>query len=724
MSAKSCFKGFQLSIFGFQLKRCLWHAYNTQLLQKLTSTLNSCFNIYEQRRVDGQNRSPITHNYFIALFIGILSIVGCENSAPKRQVRYEWQTVMEGDWSSHLYEVHFVSEKRGWAVGNAVDVTPGADFGEGAESLIIHTNDGGQTWHRQHSSVFNNPLRNVYFRSASEGWCIGEGGTLIHTIDGGQTWQHIETGTENNLHDLFIGNGTGWIVGDWGTVLKTTDNGQTFTQIDGQVFGGNQSLKGVHFIDENRGWIVTYSPPTSTHSEKAGYIYQTTDGGETWDVQFETEAALFNLHFIDKQTGWVVGDKRSIFATTDGGNTWNFLTQGTNERHKSSYGQPDYLGNEPLHTFTLYDIDFVDTQNGWIVGDLGVILHTSSGGKEKWKHQRGGPRFHNSADAVLLGVDFVSKQIGWAVGENGTILHTRNGGVTWESQSSPSHLLVGICAISPDEGYVVGDRGTILRTENGGGVWRAQDSRTTECFGATHFASAQIGWAVAEAGVVLHTRNGGSVWQRQVSGTQQDLLGVFFADEKNGWCVGSGGEIIHTNDGGKTWRRQKSGTHWNLFDVHFTSKRRGWAVGLNGTMLATVDGGTHWKLSPLSERYPSFLLDAVMFVTPEIGWVVGLDLRSLGMDGLILHTENGGKTWQRQESHTRNFLDDVFFISETEGWIVGKEGLVLHTIDGGQNWRPQHTDTKTDLKAIYVSNTDSGWAVGQNGTILRYEAVP
>lgn len=684
MSAKSCFKGYQFSVFGFQL----------------------------------------THNSLIALFIGILSIVGCENSAPQRQVRYEWKTVMEGDWSSHLYDVHFVSEKRGWAVGNAVDVTPGTDFGEGAESLIIHTNDGGQTWHRQHSSVFNNPLRNVYFRSASEGWCIGEGGTLIHTTDGGQTWQHIETGTENNLHDLFIGNGTGWIVGDWGTVLKTTDNGQTFTQIDGQVFGGNQSLKGVHFIDENRGWIVTYSPPTSTHSEKAGYIYQTTDGGETWEVQFEAEAALFNLHFIDKQTGWVVGDKRSIFATTDGGNTWNFVTRGTNERHKSSYGQPDYLGNEPLHTFTLYDIDFVDTQNGWIVGDLGVILHTSSGGKEKWKHQRGGPRFHNSADAVLLGVDFVSKQIGWAVGENGTILHTRNGGVTWESQSSPSHLLVGICAISPDEGYAVGDRGTILRTENGGGVWSAQDSRTTECFGATHFASAQIGWAVAEAGVVLHTRNGGSVWQRQVSETQQDLLGVFFADEKNGWCVGSGGEIIHTNDGGKTWRRQKSGTNWNLFDVHFTSKRRGWAVGLNGTMLATVDGGTHWQLSPLSERYPSFLLDAVMFVTPEIGWVVGLDLRSLGMDGLILHTENGGKTWHRQESHTRNFLDDVFFISETEGWIVGKEGLVLHTIDGGHNWRPQHTDTKTDLKAIYVSNTNSGWAVGQNGTILRYEAVP
>ena len=669
----------------------------------------------------------------VLLLVSILSlVVGCENSTSKRQIQYEWKTVMEGDWSSHLYDVHFVSEIQGWAVGNAVDVIPGQDFTEDAESLIIHTDNGGKTWHKQSSSVFDKPLRSVYFYSALEGWCLGESGVLIHTTDGGKTWQHIETGTENNLHDIFIGKVTGWIVGDWGTLLKTTDGGKTFTKTDPSVFG-KKSLKGVHFV-ENQGWIITYNTPTSRTNlgdfqtppqrEKSGYIYRTIDGGKTWEVQFSTEEALFNLHFIDKETGWVVGDQRSIFATNDGGQTWKYITHNSNQRHKSSYGQPEYLGNEPLHTFTLYDIDFTDSQNGWIVGDLGVILHTSSGGKGKWKHQRGGPRFHNSADAVLLGVDFVSKQLGWAVGENGTILHTRNGGVTWESQSSPSHLLVDVCAVSSKEGYVVGDRGAILRTNDGGSVWNAQDSRTTECFGATHFVSPQIGWAVAEAGVVLHTTNGGSVWQRQSSDTEQELLAVFFVDEKTGWCVGSAGAIIHTDNGGKTWNAQDSGTTWNLFDVHFTSKQRGWVVGMSGTLLSTLDGGANWHLASISKSYSSFLLDAVTFVTADKGWTVGLDLRSLGMDGLILHTENGGKTWKRQKSHTANFLDDVFFISETKGWIVGKEGLVLHTKDGGQNWRPQRTDTRTDLKAIHVSNSDSGWVVGQNGTILRYEAVP
>ena len=659
----------------------------------------------------------------IAIVVLIMSLfkVGCEETTSKKQIRYEWKTVMEGDWSAHLYDVHFISEKQGWAVGNSVEVTPEHDSGEGGESLIVHTNDGGNTWHRQNSGVFGKPLRKVYFRSALEGWAIGEEGVLIHTSDGGKTWESIKTGTKNNLNDLFIAETTGWIVGDWGTLLKTNDSGQTFIEIDSSVFG-RKSLKSTYFVNETHGWIVTYRPPTSTAQKNAGHIYQTTDGGVTWTEQFTTEAALFSVHFIDNQTGWVVGDRRSVFTTSDAGETWQFVTDGSNQRHKTSYGQPEYLGNEPLHTFTLYDVEFIDNQNGWIVGDLGVILHTSSGGKGKWKHQRGGPRFHNSADAVLLGVDFVNRQLGWVVGENGTILHTRNGGVTWESQSSPSHLLVGVCAVSPEEGYVVGDRGAILRTEDGGTEWQAQDSRTTECFGATHFVTKKKGWAVAEAGVVLHTINGGVVWERQTSGTQQDLLGLFFVDEKTGWCVGTAGEIIHTNDGGKTWNRQKSGTPWNLFDVHFTSKKEGWAVGLFGTALHTMDAGETWKSSKLSRQLlksdssGNLWLDAVYFVSPNLGWIVGID-------GQIYHTEDRGNSWTRQESYTLNFLDDLFFISETEGWIVGKDGLVLHTKDGGQNWRPQGTDTRTDLKAIYVSNANSGWVVGQNGTILKYEAV-
>lgn len=657
----------------------------------------------------------------------IISVLGCDNT-PKNTIGI-WKTVLEGDWSARLYDVHFISDTHGWAVGNSVGLLSEHNLDEtknsytdGAESIILHTENGGKNWYRQHSTVFGSPLRKVYFRNSSEGWSVGEGGVIIRTIDGGKTWLRIEAGVEHDLHSLYVGKEICWIVGDWGTLLKSVDSGKTFEFVGNRF--ERKSLKGIQFVDTTHGWIITYSTPNDP--ENSGYIYHTQDGGETWQEQLKTEPALFSLHFVDKMNGWVVGDRRSIYVTNDGGQTWRFLTEGSNERHTDEYGQPEYLGNEPLHTFTLYDVDFPDNQHGWVVGDLGVILSIDHRMKKEggrlWKHQRGGPRFHNSADALLLGVDFVSEKLGWAVGENGTILHTRNGGITWDAQSSPTHLLFDICITSNNKAYVVGDRGAILQTGDSGSNWESQDSRTTECFGGTHFVTPKKGWAVAEAGVILHTTNGGVVWQRQNSNTEQDLLAVFFYDEDSGWCVGSAGEIVHTSNGGKTWKQQKSGVRFNLFDIHFTSKTEGWVVGLFGTLIYTRDGGKHWQQSTLTRNltkgiYPQNVwLNAVYFVSSKVGWVVGVD-------GMIFHTDDGGKTWASQESNTQNFLYDVFFISIQEGWIVGKEGLVLHTTDGGKNWRPQRTNTRTDLTAIHMSSSNSGLITGQGGTILKYEML-
>ena len=58
--------------------------------------------------------------------------------------------------------------------------------------------------------------------------------------------------------------------------------------------------------------------------------------------------------------GWVVGDSGIIIHTSDGGNTWEYQESGTIE--------------------DLLSVCFVNTYNGWICGDSGVILHTDNGG--------------------------------------------------------------------------------------------------------------------------------------------------------------------------------------------------------------------------------------------------------------------------------------------------------------------------------------------------------
>ena len=352
-----------------------------------------------------------------------------------------------------------------------------------------------------------------------------------------------------------------------GHCCTTQDGGQTWLNRSEGI--GENSLRGVYFLNFRQGWTVSHQ----------GNAYYTRDGGKHWTYQrTNVRYELSDVHFIDENRGWIVGDKRIVLATQDGGRNWAFLTPGSNKRHEEQYGQQLRTGDEPLHTFLLYALHFTDTENGWIVGDLGAILHTNDAGRT-WKHQRGGATQLPGADVVLLGVHFVNAQLGWTVGEFGTIWHTKNSGRTWELQSVPSYLLTDLHFINDKVGYAVGDRGEILRTDDGGLHWQSQDSGTMECFGSTHFINDKVGWSVAEWGTIIHTTDGGKSWSQQKTNTENNLLGVSFVDPQHGWAIGHSGEILHTANGGKTWQKQRSGVNRHLFGVHFIDAQTGWVVG-------------------------------------------------------------------------------------------------------------------------------------------------
>jgi photosystem II stability/assembly factor-like uncharacterized protein len=52
---------------------------------------------------------------------------------------------------------------------------------------------------------------------------------------------------------------------------------------------------------------------------------------------------------------------------------------------------------------------------------------------------------------------------------------------------------------------------------------------------------------------------------------------------------------MHTRDAGLHWEIQSIPVELSsLFSVHFTDSKRGWIVGLDGLILHTEDGGDHW----------------------------------------------------------------------------------------------------------------------------------
>lgn len=68
---------------------------------------------------------------------------------------------------------------------------------------------------------------------------------------------------------------------------------------------------------------------------------------------------------------------------------------------------------------------------------------------------------------------------------------------------------------------------------------------------------------------------------------------------------------------------------------------------------------------------------------------VGARLVAVGSRGVILGSDDQGKTWAQAKAPVQNDLLAVQFPNANEGWVVGHGGVVLHSIDSGKTWSKQ-----------------------------------
>lgn len=283
---------------------------------------------------------------------------------------------------------------------------------------------------------------------------------------------------------------------------------------------------------------------------------------------------------------------------------------------------------------------------------------------------------------------------GWVVGNDGVILHTTDKGETWEQQDSGvTNILYSVYFVNENEGWVAGDAGTVLHTEDGGAMWEAQNSGVDQQLRGLFFANNSDGWAVGKGGTIINTRDGGAQWDsqnRQASGVNrinQDLEAVSFAPASagevvvdHGWAVGLNATIIHTTDGraeNAIWITQPASRGFvddPLYGVFFATKNKGWVVGnLGPTVMNSSNGGQTWGNSAAVAAGSKSLYD-VFFITAADGWAVG-------SGGKILHSPDGG-LWERIETEVTKDVTTplwgVAFIDSSEGWVVGDLGVILH----------------------------------------------
>jgi peptide/nickel transport system permease protein len=173
----------------------------------------------------------------------------------------------------------------------------------------------------------------------------------------------------------------------------------------------------------------------------------------------------------------------------------------------------------------------------------------------------------------------------------------------------------------------------------------------------------------------------------------------------------SNGTMVPPSQYNVTWKivSQSGGTSEDLYAVSIPSKFKGYTVGVNGTILRSDDGGRTWKLI----AFPSSItLTDVSFSGASVVWVVG-------KSGAIYNTSDAGNKWFKQNSTATDALHAVWFNYATEkGWAAGANGTILNTSNSGVAWNKQSSGTNVTIRDIEFSQ-GMGFAVGDSGTILK-----
>src|SRR5438445_791953 len=87
-------------------------------------------------------------------------------------------------------------------------------------------------------------------------------------------------------------------------------------------------------------------------------------------------------------------------------------------------------------------------------------------------------------------------------------------------------------------------------------------------------------------------------------------------------------------------------------------------------------------------------------------------------------TVNVAQIWTQLTSGTTNQLFGVYFADASNGWAVGSSGInppgiILHTTDGGVTWNAQAAPNTNNLMGLSLSNASNGWTCGASGTLFN-----
>ena len=302
----------------------------------------------------------------------------------------------------------------------------------------------------------------------------------------------------------------------------------------------------------------------------------------------------------------------------------------------------------------------------------------------------------NHADAPLRGIQFVDENEGWAVGDDGLILHSIDAGKTWERQHTGTRAsLRAVHFLTPYSGWVVGrvelagggSSGVVLSTTDGGLKWKIVNSNSVPGLNVVKFFDERTGMAAGDGGDshpagLFHTIDGGRTWRAVAGPRNPSWLAGDFSDAETGVVAGAWNRVAPIREGSLGVADVDSLGGRNIRALKLDGERAV-AVGQGGLVMVSQNtAGVRWGFPDL--KLPQELRASLDFHAVAVR---GSHVWAVGRPGtVVFHSADHGLTWEMQKTGQSLPLNAIHFHDEKTGWAAGELGGILATTDGGKTW--------------------------------------
>ncbi len=271
---------------------------------------------------------------------------------------------------------------------------------------------------------------------------------------------------------------------------------------------------------------------------------------------------------------------------------------------------------------------------------------------------------------------------------------------------------------NPNYGWVCGFNGMVAYTTDGGNSWQGSTINNAYHLESIHFPSLTVGYCSGVDGIFKST-DGGRTWTDITPAGTRDTTafwGCFFLTENYGMVVGDGcgsnrQHFWLTTDGGNTWsvfigNELNSG----MTDVLLYNDGTGYAVS-SGRLWLSTDFGQTWRV--FANSGPNYWQEEITkygnsFLVPYSG----NSCTGGGNDGGMRFSTNFGSTWVSYQTGTPMF--GTFLIDAQKGWACGYSRAVYYSSNAGVTWIRKNCGIENgNLDDIWFINENNGWVVGE-----------